>query len=194
MIIGLTGGIGSGKSTVGKLFELMGCQLISSDEIAKKLYYKPSIKERVIALLGEGAYTNENTINKNYIREKIFNNRETLEALNQILHPEVKKELALFFKQYPNQIIIKESALLFEAALDKEVDRIIVVAADDNLRIKRVMQRDHQSYEYVLKQFNAQLKQEEKIKKAHFVIYNNEEHSLIEQVIHVIEEIKKQFN
>lgn len=191
MIVGLTGGIGSGKSTVGKLFELMGCRLISSDEIAKKLYFKPAIKERVKALLGEGAYIHEDTINKNYIREKIFNHRETREALNQIIHPEVKKELDLFFQRYPNQIIIKESALLFEANLDKEVDKIVVVAADDNLRIKRVMQRDHQSYEYVLKQLNAQLKQEEKIKQAHYVIENNEENSLIEQVLRILEEIKK---
>ena len=190
MVIGLTGGIGSGKSMVARLFELMGCKLIDSDEVAKQLYFKPSIKSQIVELLGPDAYLSEKLINKKFISEKIFNDSTLLKRLNHIIHPEVKNELNLFFKTHKNEIIIKESALLFEAGLEKEVDKIIVVTADDETRINRVMLRDGSQREHVIKQINAQIKQEEKIKSANYIIRNNEDNSLIEQVLSVLKLIK----
>jgi len=190
MVIGLTGGIGSGKSKVAQLFEVLGCKVLNSDAIAKQCYFKPHVKEKIIKLLGHEAYLNEGGLNKNYISQKIFSDKNLLQQINQIIHPEVKKEFENFISQHPQQIIIKESALLFEAGLEKEVDKVIVVVANDERRIERTMKRDGSSREKVLKQMEAQMPQQEKQNKAHFVIYNNEDHFLIEQVLKVMNALK----
>ncbi len=190
MVIGLTGGIGSGKSTVARLFEVLGCKVLNSDLVAKQCYFKPLVKEKVISLLGNEAYLNETTLNKAYISQKIFSDKNTLHQINQIIHPEVKKEFEKFVSQHPQQIIIKESALLFEAGLEKEVDKVVVVVANDERRIERTMKRDGSTHEKVLKQMEAQIPQQEKIQKAQFVIYNNEEQFLIEQVLNVMNKLK----
>ncbi|MEI6022091.1 MAG: dephospho-CoA kinase, partial [Bacteroidota bacterium] len=139
MTIGLTGGIGSGKSTVAKVFALMGCKVISSDELAKQSYFKPTVKKQIVALLGAEAYLSESQLNKAYIANQIFNNSNLLQQSNAIIHPEVKKEFQLFTQQHPQDLIIKETALLFEAGLAADVDKRVVVVAPDDLRIKRVV-------------------------------------------------------
>ncbi len=190
MIVGLTGGIGSGKSMVAKLFELLGCAVFNSDEVAKELYYETAIKEKVVHLLGQESYVNSNEINKTYISFKIFNDTGLLHQLNQIIHPAVIEKFKLYCEKNQDNIVIKETALLFEANLTQDVDYIVVVAANDELRIQRIMQRDALTKEVVLKKISAQLLQELKIKKADFVIYNNEEEFLISQVLNVFKILK----
>lgn len=190
MTAGLTGGIGSGKSTVAKLFEIFGCAVFYSDDVAKNIYFEEPVKQQVKKLLGNSAYLSERLIDKTYISSKIFNNTDLLHQLNSIIHPAVGKKFEDFKKQHNNKIIIKETALLFEAKLEKQVEKIIVVASSDELRIKRVMQRDKLTKEDVLKKFKSQMPQEEKIKKADFVIYNNEEEFLITQVLEVFDKIR----
>lgn len=190
MIVGLTGGIGSGKSMVAKLFELLGCAVFNSDEVAKELYYDAAIKEKVIQLLGKESYLNLNEINKSYISSKIFNDTGLLHQLNEIIHPAVVENFKIYCLKHQDKVVIKETALLFEANLTLGVDHIVVVAAHDELRIQRVMQRDKLSREIVQKKISSQLLQELKIKKADFVIYNNEEEFLITQVLKVFERLK----
>ena len=190
MIVGLTGGIGSGKSTVAKLFEVLGCSVFNSDDAAKEVYFESEHKAEIIKLLGKEAYKSDHELNKSHISNKIFSDTRLLHQLNNIIHPAVKLKFELFKKQNPTQLIIKETALLFEAKIEKEVNKIILVAADDELRINRVMQRDGITREDVLNKIKAQLPQSEKIKLADFVIYNNEKEFLITQVLRIYEELK----
>ncbi len=190
MIIGLTGGIGSGKSTVARLFEILGCALSNSDDVAKAIYFKEEVQPVVINLLGKEAYLNEGELNKTFIAQKIFSDTGLLHQLNAIIHPEVKKCFENFKKDNSGKIIVKETALLFEAKLEKTVDKIVLVAADDELRIKRVTRRDGLSREDVLKKIKSQLPQEDKIKLSDYVIYNNEEEFLITQVTGIFEKLR----
>jgi dephospho-CoA kinase len=183
MVVGLTGGIGSGKSTVSKVFELLGCLIFDSDKAAKDIYFEADAKLRIIALLGEESYLSDTEINKSYISTIIFNNTQLLHALNSIIHPIVAAKFSSLKKNHPYKLIVKESALLFEADLTAQVDKIITVASDDDLRIKRVMNRDGLSKENVMAKIKSQLPQEEKIKKSDFVIYNNETEFVITQVL-----------
>jgi dephospho-CoA kinase len=190
MIIGLTGGIGSGKSMVAKIFGMLGCALFNSDEAAKKIYFDPAIKMNVTALLGKEVYLSDTELNKTVIGSKIFGDTQLLHQLNAIIHPAVKEEFRKFIVSNKGKIIIKETALLFEAKIESEVDKIVLVAANDDLRIKRVMHRDGLSEPDVLRKMKSQLPQEEKIKRSHFVIYNNEEEFLITQVLDIYHKLK----
>ena len=189
MIVGLTGGIGSGKSTIAKLFEIFGCIIFDSDSVAKQLYFDPIIKSHITKLLGEESYISENKINKKYISTIIFSNSNKLEQLNQIIHPAVIIALKKIKEKNPDKIIIKESALLFEAKLEKEVDKIILVVSPQEDRIKRVMLRDGISKEDVLKKIKNQLPDAIKIKKSDFIIENNEKEFLITQSLKIYNSI-----
>ena len=190
MIVGLTGGIGSGKSTVGELFRLLGCAVFNSDEAAKTIYHDAKVKKKVIALLGEDCYLDDGTINKPYISSRVFNDTLLLHELNNIIHPAVKEKMKEFVNKHAGKIIVKESALLFEANLQKEVDKVIVVAANEELRVQRVMKRDGLTRDEVLLRVKKQLPQEDKIARADFVIYNNDEELVIPQVLNIFEKLK----
>lgn len=190
MIVCVTGGIGSGKSMVAKVFELLGCAVFNSDAVAKSVYFDNKIKTKVIELLGEEAYLNDQQLNKTFINSKLFSNTEVLQKLNAIIHPAVIEQFNQFVKDSKSKIVIKETALLFEAHLDKGCDKIIVVAANDELRMTRVMKRDALSKEEVLAKMKHQLSQEEKIKKADFVIYNNDDKLVIPQILEIYQALQ----
>jgi len=189
MIVGLTGGIGSGKSIVAKVFEMLGCALFNSDEAAKKVYNEPEVRQKVINLLGEESYSGIQ-LNKQHIGSIIFNNPDLLMSLNSIIHPAVGVKFKKFVADNPGKIIIKETALLFEAKIEKQVDKIILVTANEELRINRVMQRDSLSREQVISRMKSQLPEQEKIKRADFIIYNNEDRFIITQVIDIFGQLK----
>jgi dephospho-CoA kinase len=192
MIIGLTGGIGSGKTTVAKLFETMGCAIYNTDEIAKQLYFQPSIKQHVINLLGKEAYFKDHEIDKKYISQKVFSNTQLLHQLNAIIHPAVKEDFIQFQKKYPPEIlIIKESALLFEIGIGKDLDYSILVTAPLHLKIERVMKRNSISKEEIEKRIATQWPDEKKIPLSNFVIVNDNVHALIPQVLQIIQKLKQ---
>ena len=192
MLVGLTGGIGSGKSTVAKVFEILGSAVFNSDEVAKQVYFDTKIKQEVIDLLGEKAYKNNSEIDKTYISQQIFNDTRLLQKLNAIIHPAVIEAFKKFIAIHPQKIIIKESALLFEAKLTDELDKIIVVTADENTRVKRVIERDKISSDLVAQKIKSQLSDVEKIKKAHYVIRNNDDELVLPQILKIHAELLRQ--
>ena len=186
IIVGLTGGIGSGKSTVARVFETLGVKIYNSDERAKELYFIPEVKVEIEKLLGKEAYVNETILNKKYISEKIFSDNELLKQVNAIIHAEVKKDSDAFAKTHANEkYIIKESALLVEAKLLSSIDKLLVVTSNINLRKQRVALRDRLSEVEINKRLAQQVPEEEKIKLADWVLENNEESLLIPQIIKI---------
>lgn len=191
MIIGLTGGIGSGKSTVAKLFETMGCAIYNSDDRAKELYFKPVIKKAIIDLLGSESYVNETTLNNDYISKKVFSDTNLLQQLNAIIHPAVKEDFVQFQSNFPlNTIIIKESALLFETGIYKDLNYNILVIAPIDLKIERVMQRNSFSKTEIEQRMKAQWSDEQKSPLANAIISNDNQTALTPQVISIIETLK----
>lgn len=191
MIVGLTGGIGSGKSTVARMFELLGCLIFESDKVAKELYFDPEIKKKVLALLGKESYLGENKINTPFISSRVFSDPALLGQLNAILHPAVIEASRRFADANPDKIIVKETALLFEAGLEKFVDLSILVVADEAVRIQRVMKRDKQNEEEIRRKIRNQSSQENNMGKADYIVYNNETELVIPQVIQIYEQINK---
>lgn len=189
MIIGLTGGIGSGKSTVARLFEMLGAAIFESDRAAKLVYFLPEVKVKVLALLGQDAYLPDSTLNRPYIADRVYSDKSLLLALNAIIHPAVAGLMTEFVTQHPGKLIVKESALLYETGLEKGVDKVIVVDAPEDLRIKRSMLRDHLSEAEVRKRMANQWLQAEKLKRAHFIILNDEMEPVIPQVLKIYDQL-----
>jgi dephospho-CoA kinase len=188
MQVGLTGNIGSGKTTIAKVFKVLGWVVFNSDDVAKSAYYDENIKKKVINLLGKEAYQN-NQLNKVFVSQCIFNNKSLLENLNGIIHPYVKEQFKLFAQKHAQQPILKESALLYETGIYKDLHKTILVTANDTERLKRIQQRDRISEELALKKMNNQMAQSEKIKLADFVIENNANSEVLAVILAVHSEL-----
>lgn len=182
MIIGLTGGIGSGKTTVAKVFEGLGCSVFYSDVVAKDVYRDERVRHRVIGLLGPEAYRADGTIDRAFIGSKIFSSGELLSAINEIIHPEVRARFEAFKRAHVGKTVVYESALIFESGTEKQFDYTFVVVASEESRIRRVMKRDGLTMEQVLSKMACQMSQEEKVKRANFVVSNNEGDNIIKRV------------
>jgi dephospho-CoA kinase len=190
VIVGLTGGIGSGKSTVARLFALMGCAVFNSDEAAKDAYTHEAVRKKVIGLLGSDAYHMNGALDRAYVSDRVFSDTTLLGKLNAIIHPEVGVTFGRFISEHKGEIIVKESALLFEANLTGSCDKIVVVEAPDEVRIRRVMERDGVSRDEVMKRMMSQLPQGAKIARADFVIHNGEREMVIPQVDAISEQLR----
>jgi len=187
-ILGLTGGIGSGKSTVAGIFRTLGVPVYDSDQRAKELYFLPEVRSQVEALLGKTAYKSATEINKPYIRAAIFTDKSVREKINAIIHPAVKKDFESFKKQHKKEkYIVKESALLFEAGIARSVDKILLVTASPELRKARLLKRDKLNEKEIEQMLLSQAPDKEKIKLSTWVIENNEQKLLIPQVINIHE-------
>ena len=185
-LIGLTGGIGSGKTKVASVFETLGIPVYDSDMRAKYLMNtKEDLRAKITNLFGPEAYSAEDELNRTWIASKVFSDHEQLEKLNAIVHPAVYEDL-LEWTNEPQQnsapYLIQESAILFEENLTKRLNAIILVVAPEELRISRVMARDNVTREDVLKRIQLQWPDEKKIASSDYVIYNDGERSLITQV------------
>lgn len=172
-IVGLTGGIGSGKATVTHMFKALGVPVFNSDDEAKVLMNSSVIiKQEIIELLGENSYKDD-TLNKPYIASQIFNTKAVLKQINAIVHPKVAAAFDTWVSKQNAPYVVKEVAILFETRTDSLVDFIITVIAPLETRIQRVMERDQKSREAVELIIDNQLSDSEKIKKSHYVIENN---------------------
>lgn len=189
-ILGLTGGIGSGKSVVADLLRVMGYSVYDSDSRSKELCDTDfDIILGLKSLFGEDVYTN-GFLNRSLLAKKIFNDKKTLATVNSIIHPSVERDFISWAKQKdPDVTIIQESAIIFEANLSSKFDFIICINAPENLRILRTCNRSKLSLEEVKKRIKQQLSDDERTKLSDFVIINDGIKGLIPQVEEMIEAI-----
>ena len=172
MVVGLTGGIGSGKSTIAKAFAALGIAVFNSDEQAKALIATDAqVKERIIAAFGEEAYHN-GEYNRAYIAQIVFNNSEKLAILNGIVHPALAKYFKRWAKEQTSSYVLKEAAILFESGSYKDCDYIITVTAPEEVRIARVMARDHCTEAQVRARMAQQWSDTQRIALSNAVIEN----------------------
>ncbi|SQA78692.1 Dephospho-CoA kinase [Capnocytophaga ochracea] len=182
MVVGLTGGIGSGKSTIAKEFAALGIAVFNSDEQAKALIANNvQVKERIIAAFGEEAYQN-GEYNRAYIAQIVFNNLEKLAILNGIVHPALAKYFKQWAKKQISPYVVKEAAILFESGSYKDCNYIITVTAPEQLRIARVMARDHCTEAQVRVRMSQQWSDAKRIALSNTVIENIDLESAKEQV------------
>ena len=194
IIVGLTGGIGSGKTTILKYFEAFGIPAYIADKEAKALMNRSKvIKRKLIDLFGKSAYEN-GKLNRPYLASKIFNDQMLLSKMNAIVHPKVASHFKRWLKKQEAPYIIKEAAIIFENNLESNYNYIITVVADEDLRIERVMKRDDASKDKILSIISNQLPDAEKIKKSNFVITNNELSSAMTQVNEIHQQILQLIN
>jgi dephospho-CoA kinase len=187
-VIGITGGIGSGKSTVCRVFHSLGIPVFNADDEAKDLYNDMEVKKNVMALLGKEAYVND-LLDRAFVASKVFSTDMLLKGLNAIIHPAVQQRFEKWCSIQRSVYVLKEAAILFEAGSDKGTDAVIMVSAPRTLRIKRVMQRDGVTEEQVERRMKNQWSDEEKIKRSAYIIYNDEEQLVLPQVLKLHEEL-----
>ena len=174
-IIGLTGGIGSGKTTGAKFIEEMGFPVYFSDDRAKEIVNDDEVlKNRIKELLGDEAYDENGFYNRKYVSGIVFNDDEMRLQLNALIHPAVKIDFENWVENQNSEFVFKETALLFELKLNESCYKSVLVTADDNIRIKRVMDRDQKTYREIEAIIDKQMPEKDKIKRADFVIYNND--------------------
>ena len=172
IVVGLTGGIGSGKSTVARMFEALGVSIYIADDEAKKLMNEElTIRKQLIDLLGKKSYI-DGRLNRSYIADKVFNDKKSLEKLNAIIHPAVANHFIQWKNKQTSPYVLKEAAILFENGGDKQCDYTILVTAPENVRIERVLQRDNTTKSKILARLKHQWPDAKKILMADFVIKN----------------------
>ncbi len=185
--VGITGGIGSGKTTICRIFETLGIPVYFADERAKKLMTEDAkIRAGLTEIFGEKAYLPDSNLDRKHLASVVFKDKEKLRALEGVVHPAVHRDGEEWHRAQQNvPYTLREAALLVENGSYKKLDKLIVVFAPEETRIRRVMQRDGAERAAVEARIKAQLPDAEKMKVSDFVIYNDGEQSLIRQVLQV---------
>jgi len=190
--IGITGGIGSGKTTIAKVFELLDIPVFYADDIAKKLMVEDQVLiQQIKTEFGADAYFSDQTLNRKYISNLVFNDPNQLKKLNSFVHPAVFRAFDVWYSQQKAPYVLKEAALLFETNSYQQNHFNILVSSPLPLRIERVMKRDHVAKEQVLERIATQLPEETKQALADFEIQNNEQEFIITQVLKIHEALTK---
>ncbi len=184
--VAVTGGIGSGKSVVCKIFEKIGIPVFNADFEAKKLINTSrTIHDKLVSLFGAAIYQSNGDIHRKKMADLIFNDNFALQKVNEIVHPEVRKRFIEWTEEQNSPYIIQEAAIIFESKQTQSFDKIITVTAPLELKIERVIKRDQVSKEEVYKRIQSQLPDEIKIAKSDFVIMNDEVEMIIPQIIEI---------
>lgn len=190
--IGITGGIGSGKSTVCKVFKVLGIPVFEADKVAKELMNtNAGLKEQLVRLFGEGIYTPDSVVDRKKLAKIIFNDHLQLEKINALVHPVVRNEFKNWKTKQQTIYIIHEAAILFESGFYKMMDYTILVTAPEKQRIERVLTRDGVSESEVKERISKQWPDEQKRKLASFEIKNDNKDLLIPQIIEMDKQLKK---
>lgn len=192
--VGVTGGIGSGKTTVCRIFEVLGIPVFYADEAARKVMETDAaLQAQIVALLGQEAYPG-GVIDRHYISGKVFGFPEKLAALNALVHPATGRAWEQFQQAHPGApYVIKEAAILFESGAHTSVDKTICVTAPEALRLTRSMQRDGASEAAIRNRMARQMPEEEKIRRCDYVVANDDREAVLPQVLRldgVLQEIK----
>jgi dephospho-CoA kinase len=180
--IGITGGIGSGKSTVCTIFRILGIPVFNADIEARKLYDEPQVKEAIMLAFGDNMYP-QGVFDKKAMANIVFQSADKLKQLNELLHPLVQIQFDTWLQQQESPYTIKEAALLIEAGSYQQLDELILVTCPMNKRIERVMKRDRVSEDEVLARINKQLSEEDKRTLCQYEIINDDRQLLIPQVL-----------
>ena len=184
-IIGLTGGIGSGKSTVLELFKILGVKTYSADESAKKLVNTdPNLINLIKSSFGNNIY-DKGSLNTRKLSKIVFEDTEKLKLLNSIIHPAVARDFKLFLNSINEDYIVKEAAIIFETKSENNYDKIIFIQSPLEIRIERVIMRDNISREEVMKRINNQLDENLIIDKCDYVISNENKEDLEDKVLSI---------
>jgi dephospho-CoA kinase len=188
--IGLTGGIGSGKTTVAKIFETLGIPVYYADDAAKRLMNtNEELKNSIIHHFGNDSYKN-GELDRKYLASIVFNNKEKLELLNSLTHPVTIRDAEEWMNRQTSPYCIKEAALLFESGAAEHLDYVIGVYAPQHIRLKRVMDRDGLTTEEVMKRISRQVEEEMKMKLCDFIITNNDQQLVIPQVLELDKKLR----
>ncbi len=187
--IGITGNIGSGKTTVCRIFQLLNVPVYNSDDAAKWLMQKDTeLMDAIKAAFGADMYDGENRLNRPKMAQLVFNDKDALKRLEGLVHPAVFKHGADWAAQYEHlPYVLKEAALTFESGSYRFLDAVIVVHAPESVRLERVMARDGVEEAAVRARMNRQLSDEEKLERADYVVYNDGEQMLIPQILKIHE-------
>ena len=170
--VGITGGIGSGKSTVSRILAECGVAVYTSDDRAKELMASSQVlRDKIVDLFGEAAYL-DGKLNKPYLAQRVFSNPEALAKLNSIVHPAVMDDFDRWAEEQEGNYVVLESAILFEANLDSRVDCVVSVLAPEELRIERAMQRDGASREDIVRRIANQISDDERTERSKYAIVN----------------------
>lgn len=189
LVLGLTGGIGSGKTTVAQIFKSFGVPVYNSDERAKHILVNDkTVHQPLKEVFGEAVFIN-NIPDKQKLAKVVFSHKEKLKQLNAIIHPKVGEDFEAWKNAQNAEVVLKEAAILIESGAYKSVGKIIVISAPKAVRIKRVIDRDKVSEKEVLQRMSNQLTDEERLKYADFVIDNSGTRSLIPQVKDILTQI-----
>lgn len=178
LAIGVTGGIGSGKSEVCHIFGFLGATVLNADEIAKSLMEtEPSVQKRLIRTFGSGVFGLDGKLNRHYLAEIVFNDNSAREKLNAIVHPKaigaIKKEVTGIKKKRSVPMVLVEAALIYEAKAERLFDYIIVVNTDEKTRLDRLTEQNWSKRNEIKHRMKSQMSSSEKIKKADFIIINS---------------------
>jgi dephospho-CoA kinase len=192
--VGLTGGIGSGKSTVAKIFEVLGIPVYYADEAARHIMNTDEeLKKSIINEFGDESYVNDQ-LNRPYIASLVFNNAEKLDLLNSLTHPATIRDAERWMQRQSSPYVIKEAALIFESGSAENLDYVIGVYAPLLLRIKRIMDRDDITRDEVMQRINNQIDEDIKMRLCDKVIVNNEQQLIITQVLPLHEQLLSMCN
>ncbi|CAM3864877.1 dephospho-CoA kinase [Flavobacterium cucumis] len=192
-IIGLTGGIGSGKSTVANYIASKGIPVYIADEEAKKLMNSEQLLTKIQAIFEENIMTDSGNLDRKKIAEIVFNAPEKLTELNKIVHPAVKIHFDNWVKLHKNNpFVIKEAAILFESGGNLTCDKVILVTAPEELRIERAMKRDKVDRASVMKRIQNQWSEEEKIKRSDFIVNNLDLKTTLNKIDQILKILSKQ--
>lgn len=189
---GITGGIGSGKTTVCSVFEILGVPVYYADDESKKLFQDPVISEMILSKFGKSILI-DGKIDRKLLGSIVFNDPQKLTILNAIMHPAVKQHFDKWCELHNDSAyVLKEAAILFESESYKSVQKIITVTAPVELRIARVVKRDNVLSEDVMKRISSQMSDEEKIKRSDFVLINDEKQLIIPEIIKIHQQLEQQ--
>lgn len=189
--VGITGGIGSGKTTVCKIFEILGFPVYYSDRKAKEIIHtNQSIINLYKRLFGNDVYENGN-LDREKVSKIFFNNPQIKTEIEQLLHPIVRNDFSIWAQQQKSKVVINESAILFESGGHTNMDAIIIVSAPVKIQIKRVAKRDGLSEEDIIARMRSQIREEEKIKLCNYHILCNDEEMVIPQVLNIFKKLNE---
>lgn len=190
--IGITGGIGSGKSTVADIFNVLGIPVYRSDDASKRLMVEDKeLKKNIIESFGEESYIN-GILNRKYLAAQVFNDSQKIALLNSFVHPATINDARQWMEKQHTSYIIKEAALIFESGSEKFLEYVIGVKSPVDLRVSRAMKRDSVTREQVEARMKLQMDEDEKIKRCDFIIINDEQQMLIPQVLLLHERFLKE--